>query len=32
VLSTAEGGHAFAETYDEHLANIERSRQAGIIP
>ncbi len=32
VLSTPEGGHAFAETYDEHLANIERSRQAGIIP
>lgn len=32
VLSTAEGGHAFAETYDEHLANIERSRQAGILP
>jgi UPF0755 protein len=32
VLSTAEGGHAFAETFDEHLANIERSRQAGILP
>jgi peptidoglycan lytic transglycosylase G len=32
VLSTVEGGHAFAETYDEHLANIERSRQAGILP
>ncbi len=32
VLSTPEGGHAFAETYDEHLANIERSRQAGILP
>jgi UPF0755 protein len=32
VLSTPEGGHAFAETFDEHLANIERSRQAGIIP
>jgi len=32
VLSTAEGAHAFAETFDEHLANIERSRAAGIIP
>jgi UPF0755 protein len=32
VLSTAEGGHAFAETFEEHLANIERSRAAGIIP
>jgi UPF0755 protein len=32
VLSTAEGGHAFAETFDEHLANIERSRAAGILP
>jgi UPF0755 protein len=32
VLSTAEGGHAFAETYDQHLANIERSRAAGILP
>lgn len=32
VLSSAEGAHAFAETFDEHLANIERSRQAGILP
>ena len=32
VLSTPEGGHAFAETYDEHLANVERSRAAGILP
>jgi UPF0755 protein len=32
VLSTAEGGHAFAETFEEHLANIERSRAAGILP
>jgi UPF0755 protein len=32
VLADAEGGHAFAVTYDEHLANIERSRQAGILP
>ena len=32
VLSTAEGGHAFAETFDEHLANIERSRAEGILP
>ncbi|HKY49317.1 MAG TPA: endolytic transglycosylase MltG [Acidimicrobiia bacterium] len=32
VLSTPEGGHAFAETFDEHLANIERSRAAGILP
>jgi UPF0755 protein len=32
VLSTPEGGHAFAETFDEHLANVERSRAAGILP
>ena len=32
VLSTPEGGHTFAETFDEHLANIERSRAAGILP
>ena len=32
VLSGVDGSHAFAETYDEHLANIERSRQAGILP
>ena len=32
VLSTAEGGHTFAVTFDEHLANIERSRAAGILP
>jgi UPF0755 protein len=32
VLSTVEGGHTFAETYEEHLANIERSRAAGILP
>ena len=32
VLSTAEGGHTFAVTFDEHLANIERSRAEGILP
>jgi len=32
VLSTADGGHAFAETFDQHLANIERSRAEGILP
>lgn len=32
VLSDAEGGHTFATTYEQHLANIETSRAAGILP
>ncbi|MFM7262558.1 MAG: endolytic transglycosylase MltG [Acidimicrobiales bacterium] len=32
VLSDEEGGHTFATTYEQHLANIETSRAAGILP
>lgn len=32
VLSDTEGGHRFATTYEQHLANVEASRAAGILP
>lgn len=32
VLATEEGGHAFAETFSEHQANIAEARANGIIP
>jgi UPF0755 protein len=32
VLSDKEGGHAFAVTLDQHEANIETARQAGLLP
>jgi len=32
VLSDADGGHTFAVTYDEHLANVAASRAAGVLP
>ena len=32
VLSDKEGGHAFAVTLDQHEANVERARQAGLLP
>lgn len=31
VLADAEGGHAFAVTYEEHLANVERARELGLF-
>ncbi len=31
VLATEDGGHTFAATYEQHLANIEISRAAGIL-
>ncbi|HEX6286250.1 MAG TPA: endolytic transglycosylase MltG, partial [Acidimicrobiia bacterium] len=32
VLSDAEGHHAFAETLEEHNANVEQAREDGILP
>ena len=32
VLSDSQGGHTFATTYDQHLANVEKSRLAGLLP
>ena len=32
VLADAAGGHEFTTTYEEHLAAIERSREAGVLP
>ena len=32
VLIDASGRHAFATTYEQHLANIERARAAGVLP
>jgi UPF0755 protein len=31
VLADERGGHAFAATLEQHEANIERSRQAGVL-
>lgn len=32
VLASEDGSHAFAETLEEHNANVAASREAGIIP
>ena len=32
VLANAEGGHAFATTYEQHLANVEKAKTAGLLP
>lgn len=32
VLTAEDGSHAFAETLEEHNANVAASREAGIIP
>lgn len=32
VLTNAQGAHVFATTYDQHLANIEKARVAGVLP
>lgn len=32
VVAAADGTHAFATTYEQHLANVEKSRAAGLLP
>jgi UPF0755 protein len=32
VLSDLDGNHAFATTLEEHNANVQRSREAGVLP
>lgn len=32
VLISEEGEHAFAETFEEHQANIQRARDLGVLP
>lgn len=32
VLADTDGSHAFAVTYEEHLANVAASRAAGVLP
>lgn len=32
VLAGEDGSHAFAVTYDEHKANIQKSKEAGVLP
>jgi len=32
VLADKDGRHVFATTYEQHLANIEKSRAAGVLP
>lgn len=32
VLANSQGGHAFATTYEQHLANVEKAKQAGLLP
>ncbi len=32
VLADKSGRHVFATTYEQHLANIEKSRAAGVLP
>ena len=32
VLANEDGSHAFAVTYEEHQANVEASKSAGILP
>lgn len=31
VLASEDGGHAFAATYEQHLANVERAQAAGLL-
>jgi UPF0755 protein len=32
VLADLEGRHAFAETFDEHQANVAKARADGVLP
>lgn len=31
VIANAEGGHAFASTYEQHQANVDAARDAGLL-
>ena len=31
VLATDDGAHSFTVTYEQHLAEIEKSRAAGVL-
>ena len=32
VLADPEGGHAFAETFEEHQNNVNKAREEGVLP
>lgn len=32
VLADKSGRHVFASTYEQHLANVEKAREAGVLP
>jgi len=32
VLARADGSHAFATTYEEHKVNIQKAKEAGVLP
>jgi len=32
VLADEDGSHAFATTYEEHQANVQKSKEAGVLP
>lgn len=32
VLADKEGRHVFATTYEQHLANVQKARDAGVLP
>jgi UPF0755 protein len=32
VLSSADGSHAFADTYEQHQANVIAAKEAGVLP
>jgi UPF0755 protein len=32
VLADTDGTHAFAETYEEHQENVQKSKDAGVLP
>jgi UPF0755 protein len=32
VLADTAGRHVFATTYEQHLANVQKAKDAGILP
>ena len=32
VLSSSDGSHAFADTYEQHQANVHAAKEAGVLP